>query len=32
MQSKFENKVVLSKKTHDVNFITFLNIFSVALI
>jgi hypothetical protein len=30
MQSKFENKVILPKKTHEVHFITFLKIFSVA--
>jgi hypothetical protein len=32
MQSEFQNKVVLSKKTCEVHFITSLNIFSVALL
>jgi hypothetical protein len=32
MQSKFQNKVVLPIKTREVHFITFLNIFSVALL
>jgi hypothetical protein len=31
MQSKFQNKFVLPKKTLEVHFITSLNIFSVAL-
>jgi hypothetical protein len=31
-KSKFQNKVVLPKKTREVHFITFLNIFSVALL
>jgi hypothetical protein len=31
-QSEFQNKVVLPKETRDIHFLTFLNIFSVALL
>jgi hypothetical protein len=32
MQPKFQNKVVLPKTTREVNFVTSLDIFSVALL
>jgi hypothetical protein len=32
MQSKFQNKAVLPKKTYEVHFMTSLNIFLVALL
>jgi hypothetical protein len=32
MQSEFQNKVILPKETHEVHFITSLNLFSVAVL